>query len=81
MSRATPTYVDHNPIALAGADLTFRIVLTVMVILALIGFFIPSEVYDGEGSDRGQTGREIRSCTSTGASYSTCVNRVMGDSN
>lgn len=79
MSRATPTYVDHNPVALAGADATFRIVLTTMVILALIGLFVPSEFYDGGGSDRGQTGREIRSCIYAGASYDTCYNQVMSD--
>lgn len=77
--RASPTYMGHNPVALVGADATFRIALTIISILTLIGLFVPSEFYDGGGSGRAQTERDVRHCTYAGESYDTCFNQVMRD--
>ena len=77
-SRASATYVGHNPVALAGADVTWKVVLTIITILSLAGFFIPSEFYDEGGGRQLSAEREIRQCTYTGQSYSTCFDQVIG---
>ena len=79
-SGASATYVGHGSIALVGADVTWRAVLTIAAVLALLGFMVPSEFYYGGGSGRTmQVEREIRHCTYTGQDYDTCFKQVTGN--